>query len=82
LCALRKPVKNNQDQNTTNTLVSLEPNDGCDESTLPSKLGKNTAVYLKINEPFGCLFTQVIKNVQNLEPNLVIIGSDGPIVSL
>jgi hypothetical protein len=81
LCALRKPVKNNQDQNTTNTLISLEPDDGCDASTLPTNLDKNTAIYLKINEPFGCHFTEVIKNVQNLKPNLVIIGSDGPIVS-
>jgi len=82
LCALRKPIKDNQDQNRTYSLLSLEPNDGCDEKSLPSNIDKNTAVYLKINEPFGCQFTQVIKNVQNLKPSFVIVGSDGPIVSL
>jgi hypothetical protein len=81
LCALRKSVNDNQDQNRAFSLFSLEPNDGCNKDSLPSRLDKDTVVYLKINEPFLCQFTQVIKNVQSLNPNFVIIGSDGPIVS-
>ena len=82
LCALRKSVNDNQDRNRTFSLFSLEPNDGCNKDSLPSRLEKDTVVYLKINEPFLCQFTQVIKNVQSLNPKFVIIGSDGPIVSI
>jgi hypothetical protein len=78
ICALKKPISNND--NKEYNLVSLEPNDGCSEFTtnLPPQ---NSSLYLRIQKPFNCQFSTVIKNVQALDPGFVIIGSDGPIVS-
>jgi hypothetical protein len=78
ICALKKSILN--DENKEYNLISLEPNDGCSEFTtnIPPQ---NSSIYLKIQKPFACQFSTVIKNVQALEPGFVIIGSDGPIVS-
>jgi hypothetical protein len=78
ICALKKSVLN--DDNTEYNLISLEPDDGCSEFTtnLPPQ---NSSLYLKIQKPFNCQFSTVIRNVQALNPGFVIIGSDGPIVS-
>ena len=83
LCTIKKPYKindNNQDFN----LVSLEPYNGCKpynkNSYTPSQIN-GSALYIRIGKPFDCDFKDVIGNLQKLQPKLIIVGSDGPIVS-
>ena len=53
--------------------------DGCTPSAVVPT--PKSALYLRIASPFNCPFTTVVNNLQALDPALVLIGSDGPLVS-
>ena len=79
ICALKKPFTNS-DLDKPYNLVSLEPYDGCSPYEKPEDFS-NTAVLLRISRPFSCEFAVVINNLQALKPSVVLIGSDGPLVT-
>lgn len=80
ICALKKPIAQDTSVNKELKLINLVDEDGC--STFQDYSKPNTsAFYLHVPSP-RCSFTDMATNIQEHEPKLVIIGTDGPIVKI
>lgn len=78
ICALNKPISQDTSINKEIKLINLVGEDGCHRFKDGSK-PNTSAFYLHVTTP-RCSFTDMATNIQEHEPRLVIIGTDGPIV--
>lgn len=78
ICALKKPISPDTSIDREIKLINLVGEDGCHRFQDDSK-PNTSAYYLHVPTP-RCSFTDMATNIQEHEPSLVIIGTDGPIV--
>jgi hypothetical protein len=83
ICAIKKEISKSgqQDNDKEFNLVYLNNEDACEPFDNADPLINKSAVYLHTPKT-NCPFTQMAKNIQEKSPKLVLIGSNGPIVSL
>jgi hypothetical protein len=83
LCALKKPAANNAgaSNNVPLSLIDLKLEDGCRPLIEPVDANfSQSAVYMH-RPKTNCPFYKSIENLQVHNPELVLVGSDGPIVT-
>lgn len=78
VCATRRDMQSTKD-GTSYDLIYLNGTDGCRSSSAMSNVNEKAA-FLRIGSSPSCQFTSIALNLQLNNPNLVIIGSDGPLV--
>jgi hypothetical protein len=79
VCATRRDMQSTKD-GTNYDLIYLNNTDGCRSSSAMSSINEKAA-FLRIGSSPSCQFTSIALNLQLNNPNLVIIGSNGPLVN-